>query len=119
MDSKDLSQKIIDTLEDKKAENICLIELKEKGAFADYMIVATATSTRQVFALSQHLEQVFKSYGVIPHIEGIAQCEWVLLFGKDIVVHIFLPEIRSFYQLEKMWGTPFNDEDDDHHKTLR
>ncbi|MBP9752889.1 MAG: ribosome silencing factor [Proteobacteria bacterium] len=118
MEQKALAEKIIATLEDKKALDIKLIDLHEKGAFADYMIIATATSTRQVFALMQYVEEVYKSIKIHPHVEGRTQCEWILIYGADIVIHLLLPETRDFYQIEKMWQTPFDDIKDQDHKTL-
>ncbi|CAO5681864.1 MAG: Ribosomal silencing factor RsfS [Holosporales bacterium] len=118
MHIKELSEKIINILEEKKATDIKSIDLRQKGAFVDFMIIATGTSTRQVYALAQYVEEVFKQEGVHPHMEGKTQCEWVLLFGSDLVVHILLPETRQFYELEKMWGTVFDANETENHKTL-
>ncbi|CAO4847680.1 MAG: Ribosomal silencing factor RsfS [Holosporales bacterium] len=94
---------IVTILDEKKAEEIRILDLQKSSAFASFMIIATATSTRQVYALYQYVEDTFKKHGVHPHVEGLQQCEWILMFGADIVVHLFLPETREFYALEKMW----------------
>lgn len=116
-----LMQNIIDdivtVLDEKKAEDIRILDLQKSSAFASFMIIATATSTRQVYALYQYVEDTFKKHGVHPHVEGLQQCEWILMFGADIVVHLFLPEARDFYALEKMWQMATT-ADEAPHKTL-
>ncbi len=85
-----------------------VIDLTGKSAFTDYMVIATGTSTRQVASMAEHLRERLKKkgYSVRPA-EGMAQCDWVLIDAGDVVVHLFRPEIRRFYNLEKMWGAPF------------
>jgi ribosome-associated protein len=118
METKALAEKMIQVLEDKKAEDIHLLDLHDRAAFAAYMIIASATSTRQIYALTQYLEEAFKEEKIIPHIEGRTQCEWVLVYGGDVVIHLLLPEARAFYQLEKMWATAFDEHQKHNHKTL-
>jgi nicotinate-nucleotide adenylyltransferase len=97
----ELLRRIIDSLEDGKAEGIVTIDLAGKTTIADYMVVASGRSARQVVALADHLEQTLP--GRIAT-EGKAQGDWVLIDAGDVIVHIFRPDIRAYYNLEKMWG---------------
>ncbi len=92
------------SLDDDKAENVVVIDLKGKSAFADYMVIATGRSTRQVVAIAEHLADRLKQagHGYTP-VEGKEAGDWALIDGGDVVVHIFRPESRTFYALEKMW----------------
>ncbi len=95
------------TLEDDKAEQVVVIELTGKTEIADYLVVASGTSQRHVSAMSDHLHRSIKAAGVKSvAIEGHQQCDWVLLDAGDIIVHLFRPEVREFYNLEKIWTTP-------------
>ena len=93
------------SLEEDKAEDIVVIDLKGKSAFADYMVIASGRSNRQVVAIAEHLADRLKQagHGYIP-VEGKQTGDWVLVDGGDVVVHIFRPEPRAFYALEKMWA---------------
>ena len=93
------------SLEEDKAENVVVIDLKGKSAFADYMVIASGRSTRQVVAIAEHLADRLKQagHGYIP-VEGKQTGDWVLIDGGDVVVHVFRPEPRAFYALEKMWA---------------
>jgi nicotinate-nucleotide adenylyltransferase len=93
------------SLEDDKAEDIVIIDLAGKSAFADYMVIATGRSNRQVVAIADHLAERLKqaSHGYVP-VEGKQGGDWVLVDGGDVVVHVFRPEPRAFYALEKMWA---------------
>ena len=103
MDSKNLVEKIIEILDDKKAENITHIDLSTKNYMAEHAVIATAGSTRKVYALYAYVEKFFKENGILPHSEGLQQSEWILVFAHGISVHIFTPEKREFYDLEGMW----------------
>ena len=93
------------SLDDGKAEGIVVIPLIGKTSIADYMIIASGRSGRQVAALTQNLAEKLKQAGAKGlTIEGLPRADWVLVDAKDIIVHIFRPEVRSFYNLEKMWG---------------
>jgi ribosome-associated protein len=95
---------IITSLDDDKAENILTIPLQGKSAMADYMVVASGASSRQVAAMAEHLEFKLKQEKVdILGLEGLRQADWVLLDANDVIVHIFRPEVRDFYGLERMW----------------
>lgn len=93
------------SLDDDKAEDIVVIDLHGKSSFADFMVVASGRSARQVGAMADHLAVKLKQQG-IGHIgiEGAQAGDWVLIDGGDVVVHLFKPEVRRFYNLEKMWG---------------
>ncbi len=94
------------SLDADKAEDITIIDLKGQTAIADYMIVASGTSSRQVGALADKLQQRLKAIGVSDiRVEGKDQCNWVILDAGDIIVHLFRPEVREFYNIEKMWQT--------------
>ncbi len=95
---------VLNSLQEDKAEDIVTIALQGKSQIADYMVVASGRSTRQVSAISQKLADRLKEHmGVIARIEGKGIGDWVLLDAGDIIVHVFRPEVREFYQLEKMW----------------
>lgn len=99
------------TLDENKAENIVTIDLAGKSSFADYMVVASGLSHRHVGALADRITRTLKDRGVeYLHVEGMELCDWVLIDAGDIVVHIFRPEIRGFYNLEKMWAVPMPSE---------
>ena len=99
-------KKIIEkTLDDNKAVDIISIDLKNKTSVADYMIIASGTSSRHMQFLSEIILEKFKSEGILNcQIEGYESSEWKLIDGIDLVVHIFNPEVRKFYELEKMWS---------------
>ena len=94
---------IVATLEDGKAEDIVTIDLVGKASFADCMVIASGRSARQVVALTEHLEAALARRVRIA-IEGKTQGDWVLIDAGDVIVHLFRPEIRAYYNLEKMWG---------------
>jgi len=101
----DLKKIIIKTLDSNKALDIVSIDLKDKSSIADYMIVASGTSSRHIQSLSEQVLEKFKTNGLKNcKIEGKDSAEWKLVDGIDIVVHIFNPEKRKFYELEKMWS---------------
>ena len=96
---------VIKELEDVKAEGIVVIGLTGKSDIADYMIVASGRSQRQVGAAAERLRKAVKALsGRAPAIEGLPACDWVLIDTGDVIVHIFRPEVREFYNLEKMWS---------------
>lgn len=95
---------ILDDLQDNKAEDVVQIDLRGKSAIGDYMVVCSGRSTRQVTAIAEKLVDTLKSeQGVLSKVEGKETGDWVLIDTGDVVVHVFRPEVREFYQLEKMW----------------
>ena len=101
----DLKKIIIKTLDSNKALDIVSIDLKDKSSIADYMIVASGTSSRHIQSLSEQVLEKFKTNGLKNcKIEGKDSAEWKLVDGIDIVVHIFNPEKRKFYEIEKIWS---------------
>ena len=103
--NSDLRKIIIKTLDLNKAHDIVSINLKDKSSMADYMIIASGTSSRHIQSLSEQVLDKFKENGFSQcKIEGKDSAEWKLVDGIDIVVHIFNPEKRKFYELEKIWS---------------
>ena len=101
----DLKQIIIQTLNNNKARDIISIDLKDKSSMADYMIIASGTSSRHIQSLSEQVLEKFKKNGLKnSKIEGKESNEWKLVDGIDLIVHIFHPEKRKFYELEKIWS---------------
>ena len=101
----DLKSVVINTLDLNKAQDIVTIDLKDKSSMADYMIIASGTSSRHIQSLSEQVLNKFKDNGVQDSkIEGKDSNEWKLVDGIDLIVHIFHPEKRRFYELEKIWS---------------
>ena len=95
---------ILETLSDSKAEDVVQIDLRGKTSVCDWMVVCSGRSTRQVAAMAEHVEDMLKQdHGVLAKSEGKESGDWVLIDAGDVVVHVFRPEVREFYQLEKMW----------------
>ena len=101
----DLKEVVINTLDLNKAQDIVTIDLKDKSSMADYMIIASGTSSRHIQSLSEQVLEKLKNNGVKESkIEGEESLEWKLVDGIDLIVHIFHPEKRKFYELEKIWS---------------
>ena len=101
----DLKEIIINTLDTNKAEDIVTIDLKDKSSMADYMIIASGTSSRHIQSLSEQVLEKLKNNGLKESkIEGKDSSEWKLVDGIDLIIHIFHPEKRKFYELEKIWS---------------
>lgn len=106
MNPQELKSLIEESLDSDKAIDIVAIELGEQSGLADYMIVASGTSSRHVAALADKLKDRLEARGVKGiRLEGMAQADWVAMDAGDIIVHIFRPEVREFYNIEKMWMT--------------
>ena len=102
---KKLLEAVKGSLQDDKAEDIVVIELDGKSSIADFMVIASGRSQRHVAATAEHLIERLKAAGMKPvPSEGLGQGDWVLIDGGDVIVHLFRPEVRAFYNLEKMWG---------------
>ena len=101
----DLKETILKTLDNNKALDIISIDLANKSSMADYMIIASGTSSRHIQALSEQVLEKFKNSGIKNcKIEGADSSDWKLIDGIDLIVHIFNPEKRKFYEIEKMWS---------------
>jgi ribosome-associated protein len=99
-----VANKVMEWLDEAKAEEIILIDLAGKSSIGDYMIIASGRSDRHVGAIGDQVQRKLKESGVgRVRMEGIETCDWVLIDTGDIIVHIFRPEVRDFYKLEKMW----------------
>ncbi len=98
---------VLQSIEDDKAEDIVQIDLSGKSEMGDHMVICSGRSTRQVSAISEKLRDKLKQeLGVIAKLEGKGTGDWVLVDTGDVIVHVFRPEVREFYQLEKMWMDP-------------
>ncbi|MFW5655149.1 MAG: ribosome silencing factor [Roseicyclus sp.] len=105
--SDGLLEQVLASLEDDKAEDIVQIDLRGKSTIADWMVIASGRSSRQVASISEKLvERLKQDHGVPCKIEGKEAGDWVLIDAGDVIVHVFRPEVRDFYQLEKMWMSP-------------
>jgi ribosome-associated protein len=102
--SAPLLAEIVNWLDDAKAEEIVTIPLEGKSSLGDYMVVATGRTDRHVGAIADQIaEKVKASTGTPVRVEGVPACDWVLIDTGDIIIHVFRPEVREFYNLEKMW----------------
>lgn len=96
---------VLDQLEDDQAQEVVTIPLEGKSSIADHMIIASGRSTRQVASIAQKLAEKVKHAGFGPvRLEGLPAADWVLIDAGDVVIHLFRPEVRSFYNLERMWS---------------
>ena len=103
--STSLENAILAKLDDDKAQEIVLIDLKGKSPMADSMIVASGRSHRHVGALADHLLRTLKENGLgKAKVEGLPHCDWVLIDAGDVIIHLFRPEVRVFYNIEKIWA---------------
>jgi len=104
-DPDSLHALVLQSLDDDQAQDVASIPLEGKTAIADYMVIASGRSTRQVTAMAQKLAERIKHAGFgTPRIEGLPAADWVLVDAGEVIVHIFRPEVRSFYNLERMWA---------------
>ncbi len=102
-----LLERIQSSLDDDKAEGLVSIDLRGKSEIADYMVIASGRSSRQVTAMAEKLvDRLKQDLGILCKIEGRDTGDWVLIDAGDVIVHVFRPEVRDFYQLEKMWLSP-------------
>ena len=104
-EAEDLHKLILQSLDDDQAQEVTSIPLAGKSSIADFMVVASGRSTRHVAAVAEKLAERIKAETGRPvRIEGLPTADWVLIDANDVVVHLFRPEVRSFYNLERMWG---------------
>jgi ribosome-associated protein len=95
---------ILSRLDDMKAEETVTIDLRGKSAFSDFMIITSGRANRHVGAIAENVTKGLKENGVTSiHVEGMPNCDWVLIDSGDVIVHVFRPEVREFYNLERLW----------------
>ena len=97
---------VLTSLDDDKAQDVLTIDLMGKTSIADRMIIASGTSARMVSAMAEHLIIKLKEIGIKPKSEGERNGDWVLIDAGDVVIHLFRPEVRQFYNLERIWAAP-------------
>ena len=95
---------VMQSLDDDQAQEVVSIPLAGKSNIADFMVIASGRSTRQVASMAQKLAERIKEAGGSARIEGLTNADWVLIDAGDVIVHLFRPEVRSFYNLERMWA---------------
>ena len=106
---------VLASLDDSKAENIVSIDIQGKSSLGDYMVVASGRSHRHVAAVADQLLKALKDAGFgQARVEGLASADWVLIDAGDVIIHVFRPEVREFYNLEKMWQAPELEEETIH-----
>jgi len=99
---------VLQSLEDAKAEQTVAIDITGKSSLSDHMVVTSGRSHRHVGAVADQVAKALREHGFgKPRIEGLPHCDWVLVDGGDVIVHIFRPEVREFYNIEKMWAVDF------------
>jgi ribosome-associated protein len=105
--NRDLLARILKSLDEDKAEEVVEIDLRGKSEMADYMVICSGRSSRQVTAIAEKLvDRLKEELGLVCKVEGRDVGDWVLIDAGDVIVHVFRPEVREFYQLEKMWMSP-------------
>jgi ribosome-associated protein len=110
-DAKETLHLVLARLEDMKAEDSVCIDLSGKTSIGDYMVVTSGRSQRHVGAVADHVVRDLKDAGLHGvRVEGMPQCDWVLIDAGDVIVHVFRPDVRAFYNLEKMWAGRGTDE---------
>jgi ribosome-associated protein len=104
-DAEETLRVVLASLDDAKAEDTITIDLHGKTSIGDYMVVTCGRSNRHVGAVAEHVREDLKEAGVPGlRVEGVPHCDWVLIDAGDVIVHVFRPEVRAFYNLEKMWA---------------
>lgn len=104
MTPDDLVAMVTGQLDADMAEDVTAIDLRGRSSMADHIVIATGNSNRQVAAMAEHLVEKLKANRYRVALEGMPQADWVLVDAGDIVIHLFRPEVRSYYNLERMWG---------------
>jgi ribosome-associated protein len=105
VDAEEILRLILASLDDMKAEDIVTIDLQDKSSIGDYMVVSSGRSQRHVGAVADRIVEDLRKVRVAARVEGVPHCDWVLIDAGDVIVHVFRPEVRTFYNLEKMWMT--------------
>ena len=103
LDAEEILRLVLTRLDDMKAEDTLTIDLHDKSSIGDYMVVSSGRSQRHVGSVADRVVEDLHKAGVAAHVEGTPHCDWVLIDAGDVIVHVFRPEVREFYNLEKMW----------------
>lgn len=103
LDAEEILELILASLNDMKAEDILTIDLREKSTIGDYMVMSSGRSQRHVGSVADRLVEDLHKVGVAARVEGVPHCDWVLIDAGNVIVHVFRPEVRAFYNLERMW----------------
>jgi ribosome-associated protein len=104
-DAEEILQLVLTRLDDMKAEDIVTIDLRDKSSIGDYMVVSSGRSQRHVGSVADRVVEDLHKVSVAARVEGVPNCDWVLIDAGVVIVHVFRPEVRDFYNLEKMWTT--------------
>jgi ribosome-associated protein len=102
-DAEEILRLILARLDEMKAEDTLTIDLRDKSSIGDYMVIASGRSQRHVGSVADRVVEDLHKVGVSARVEGVPHCDWVLIDAVDVIVHVFRPEVRAFYNLEKMW----------------
>ncbi|HXQ82548.1 MAG TPA: ribosome silencing factor [Xanthobacteraceae bacterium] len=103
LDAEEILRLVLARLDDMKAEDTLTVDLRDKSSIGDYMVVSSGRSQRHVGSVADRVVEDLHKAGVAAHVEGVPHCDWVLIDAGDVIVHVFRPEVRHFYNLEKMW----------------
>jgi len=105
LDAEGILNLVLARLDDMKAEDILTIDLRGKSSIGDYMVISSGRSQRHVGSVADRVVEDLRKAGIAARVEGVPHCDWVLIDAGDVIVHVFRPEVRAFYNLEKMWMT--------------
>lgn len=104
-DAEEILKLVLARLDDMKAEDILTIDLRNKSSIGDYMVVSSGRSQRHVGSVADRVVEDLDKVGIATRVEGVPHCDWVLIDAGDVIVHVFRPEVRTFYNLERMWAS--------------
>jgi len=105
LDAEGILKLVLARLDDMKAEDILTIDLRNKSSIGDYMVVSSGRSQRHVGSVADRIVEDLHKAGIAARVEGVPHCDWVLIDAGDVIVHVFRPEVRTFYNLERMWAS--------------
>ena len=106
LDAEEILELVLACLNDMKAEDTLTIDLRDKSTIGDYMVMSSGRSQRHVGSVADRIVEDLHKAGIAARVEGVPHCDWVLIDAGDVIVHVFRPEVRAFYNLEKMWARP-------------
>src|ERR1700689_4337146 len=104
IDAEEILRLVLARLDDMKAEDTLTIDLRDKSSIGDYMVVSSGRSNRHVGSVADRIVEDLHKAGVASRVEGVPHCDWVLIDASDVIVQVFRPEVRAFYNIEKMWS---------------